>query len=107
MSGAKALIFVHINDQKIWGCSHSSVAKSVAHSTPCVINILFNDIYTSHATQKPENHEEILENLRFSIQSHQERLSEIRLRERRMTQLLTSYAFDRCGGVLNASLRVA
>ena len=55
--------------------------------------ILFNDIHTSHATQKPENYEEILENLRFSIQSRKARLSEIRLRERRMTLLLTSYAF--------------
>ena len=55
--------------------------------------ILSNDIHTSHATQKPENYEEILEDPLFSIQSRQARLSEIRLRECRMTLLLTSYAF--------------
>ena len=51
------------NDRKICGCSRSSVANSVAHSTACVIYILFNNIHMSHATQKPENYEEILENL--------------------------------------------
>jgi hypothetical protein len=43
--------------------------------------------------QEPESYEDILENLRLSIRSRQARLSEIRLRERRMTLLLTSYAF--------------
>jgi len=49
--------------------------------------------FTPNTTQEPENYEDILENLRLSIQSRQARLSEIRLRERRMTLLLTTYAF--------------
>ena len=79
---------------RTWACFHSSVAKSVAHthSTPYIIS---NDNNYAHPTQtqEPDNYEDILENLRLSIQSRQARLSEIRLRERRMTLVLTSYAF--------------
>ena len=82
------------NDRNIWGCSHSSVANTVAHSTACIIYILFNDIHTSHATHEHENYQEFSRTRGlFSIQSRQARLSETLLRERRMTLLLTLYAF--------------
>ena len=108
VAGAKALIFVlsligH-HDRKTWGCFHSSVANSVAHSTACVIYILFNDIHTSHALQKPENYEAILENLRFSIQSLQ--VGSPRYSYGDAVAYVADVIRVRCGCVLNASLRV-
>ena len=95
MVGAKALIFVlslATTTEKygailILSSQIQSLTRQLASYLP------FNDIHTSHAIQKPENYEEILKNLRLSIQSRHARLSEILLRERCMTRLLTSYAF--------------
>ena len=83
-----------------------NMGKSVDHSTGCVIYILFNNIHMPHSTQKQENYEKILETglaVLYPIPPGAV------LRD---TATRTSYdAFAdvvrvRCGGVLNAPLRV-
>ena len=95
MAGCEALIFVLnlATTTEKYGAVLILPSQIQSLTRQLVSYILFNDIHTSHATQKPENYEEILENLRFSIQSRKAWLSEILLRQRRMTPLLTSYAF--------------
>ena len=84
MAGAKALIFVLSLATSLgtttekYGAVLILLSESQSLARQLVSYILFNDIHTSQKT------EEILEDLRFSIQSHQARLSEnlIPLRER-------------------------